>query len=444
MYRRDAKSHPGHSAALWLPTLWMMRCGSRGVDAWVGGGENGRLDPIVIGILIALGVVALLRRRCQWGRIFAHNSAIFIFYGYIIVSLSWVETLENPAIKMLRPLGDLVMALLVATDPEPFEAIITLFRRVAILLIPMSVVLVKYYASLGRMQDKHWGSDSWIGVATHKNPLGQLCMVSMLAFIWSLVSAKRSGQRLRDQKMTSVYLGLTAYLMFGGGPQSRSSTSILCLMLVVGLFAVLFHLRNRIQQIMRWLLIGSLALGAVALVLQISGSSLQAVVAESFDKDATLSDRSYLWEDVIRIGMKNPMIGSGYGGFWVESIYAQLSDKVDNAPKEAHNGYLETFANLGFIGLGLLAFVIIQSLVSAASTIRSDFEYGCLRLSILIMVVVMNWSEATFPRGMHLWWFGFLVVAVYAREWVDWPRTHAPEEDVEKGFAWRQKAEIAR
>jgi O-antigen ligase len=445
VYRSDAKNHPKQSGALWLPVLWMMRCGSRGVDNWIGGGENGRLDPIVIAVLLALGFFALLRRPCQWSRIFAHNSAILIFYGYIIASLSWVETLDNPWIKMLRPLGDLIMALLVATDPEPFRAISTLFRRTAILLIPMSVVLVKYYPHLGRAQDKHWGSDPWIGVATHKNPLGQLCMVSAFAFIWSLVQAHRDGKKLRTQRLSWLYLGLTAYLMFCGGEESRSSTSILCLFLAMGLFCIFSFLRKMIQKIMRWMTIGAVSILVIALVLQVTGSSLQAVVAESFGKDPTLTDRTFLWDDVIRIGMKSPLIGSGYGGFWVDSIYSQLSDKVDNRPMEAHNGYLETFANLGFIGLGLLACVIIRSIASAARTIVVDFEYGCLRLSLLIMVVVMNWSEATFPRGTHLWWYGFLVVAVYAKPWVNWPAAEdASEHDgsLEKLRFPRQEALI--
>jgi O-antigen ligase len=399
----------------------MMRCASHDIDYWMIGGENGRWDPILIAALIVCGFLVLVRRPCNWAGVLRHNSAVFLFYAYIVLSIAWASAIEDPAIKLLRPFGDLIMALIVTTEPDPRAAIITMFRRAAILLVPMSIVLIKYFPLLGRMQDKHWGLDSWTGVATHKNPLGQLCLAAMLGLIWTLVEVRRSGRPLKSQRLVWFYLAVTSYLFFGGGEQSRSSTAIFCFGLALLLFVAFGHLRDRIQMIIRRIVLGCVALAAVALALQLFGTSLQAVVAESLGKNPTLSDRTYLWQDVIRIGMKNPFLGTGYGNFWVSSIYPQLSPIVDNHPGEAHNGYLETFANLGLVGVALLAFVILQSVASAARTTRADFEYGRIRLTLLFTVVVMNYSEATFPRGNHLWWFGFLIVAIYSRPWLHWP-----------------------
>ena len=422
IYRQDARTHPGATSALWLPTLWMMRCGSRSIDAWIGGSDSARLDPVFVGVMLLLGLIALSRRPCNWGQIFGHNSALFLFYGYLFISVLWANTLDNPAIKILRPAGDLIMALIVASEPDPRASILTVFRRTAILLIPVSIVLIRYFHNLGTMQDKHEGLDQWVGVTTHKNPLGQLCLVSILAFFWNLADAKNTGQKLSQQRITWVYLAMSIYLMNGGGDEaSRSSTSILCLVIALALFFGFGWLRRRIQVIIRTMVLCAVALGVLALVLQFFGSSLQAVVAGSTGKDVTLSDRTYLWQDVIRIGMENPILGSGYGGFWVPSLYSRLSPIVDNHPLEAHNGYLETFANLGGIGVGLLLIALVQAVRSGARVIRAEFEYGRLRLVLIFMVIVMNYSEATFTVGTHLWWFSFLVVALYARPWVAWP-----------------------
>jgi len=102
---------------------------------------------------------------------------------------------------------------------------------------------------------------------------------------------------------------------------------------------------------------------------------------------------------------------------------------VDNKPLQAHNGYLETFANLGLVGVALLAWIILGSFGSVSKMLAGDFEYGRMRLVLLITVLVMNYTEATIPRGNHLWWFGFLMVVVYARPWVYSPEeaTHADE-----------------
>jgi O-antigen ligase len=440
---RDTKRRPDVPLTVWLPTLWLMRCGSRSIDYWFGGGDTGGMDPIFIGLLMVCGFFVLIRRPCNWSGVFTHNSALFFFYGYLVVSTLWVDELQNPLVKIFRPLGDLVMALVVASEANPREAIITMFRRCSILLIPMSIVLIRYFPDLGRMQDKHWGADMWIGVTTHKNPLGQTCIIAALGFLWSLAEARQNGQRLLRQTIPLLYLAMTLYLFSGGGnPDSRSSTAIICLIVAVGLFWVFGRMRDRPEMVVKNIIRGAVVLAVVSVILEVFGSSLQAVVTEALGKKATLSDRTYLWHDVIRLGMAHPILGTGYGGFWVPSIFDKLSPMVDNHPLEAHNGYLETFANLGFVGVGLLAWVILQALNSATKTFSTDFEYGRLRLVLLFMVILMNYSEATFPRGNHLWWFGFLIVAVYARPWVAWPEKQRLnlEEEQEDEVAREEEA----
>jgi hypothetical protein len=73
---------------------------------------------------------------------------------------------------------------------------------------------------------------------------------------------------------------------------------------------------------------------------------------------------------------------------------------------------LETFANLGLVGLALLLWIILHSLKDAAYSARFQFEYSRVRLSLLFAALVMNYAEATFTVGTHLWWFVFLIAAV--------------------------------
>jgi len=430
---REVKRHPELSPTLWLPTLWFMRCGSRGVDYWLGGGEDaGRWDPICILVLIVFGILVLTRRRCQWGAIFNHNSGLVVFYAYLVISTLWVEDMDNPFMKVFRPVGDALMALMVTTEKNPRAAILGMCRRGVILLIPMSVVLIRYFNDLGCLHAKHDGFDIWTGVTTHKNPLGQLCIVSTLVFIWHLMEARKNGRRLSREYMAWIYLIFTVYLFNGGGSaDSRSSTAFLCLLISLGMFVALGRFRERPERVVSFIFRGGVALVVLSLVLQFFDTSLQALIAQTQGKDATLSDRTYIWQDVIRIGMQHPILGTGYGGFWVPSVYPKLSPVIDNHPMEAHNGYLETFANLGFVGCILLAWVIIQSIRSATKVMHENFEYGRLRLALLFMVLVMNYSEATFPVGNHLWWFCFLVVAIYAEPWIQGAAEQAIKSDPE-------------
>lgn len=413
LYRREARLDPHATAVLWLPTVWMMRCGSRGIDYWLGGGEMGRLDPLfLLAMILAAGVV-LARRPIHWGELIGGNQALFLFYGYLLLSSLWVGSVESPFIKLLRPLGDFLMALIVVTDPRPREALERLFRRTAILLIPLSIALIKYMPQLGRLPAKHWANDLWIGVTTHKNPLGQLCVVAAIAFLLVLDRARAEGRPLRRERIAWLYLAMTAWILWADGREnSRSSTSILSLALAIGAFWFLGRMRDRFEAVGRTLTLGLAGIAASALALQVAGSSLQELVAMLMGKDATLSDRSYLWRDVWRIGLMNPFFGTGYGGFWVPELTALLSPEVNNGPMQAHNGYLETFAQLGFVGLGLLLLVIFSSLRAAVRSAAADFDFARARITLLLTVLLINYAEATFPRGTHLWWFLFLAVAL--------------------------------
>lgn len=431
VYYQDRRSGRTASLALLAPTLWMMRCASRSIDAWLSGGDAefaaGRLDPIFMAGLIAWGLAILSGRRVVWSGLVNHSLPLFAFFGYLGLSALWAShEVGNPYIKLIRPFGDLVMALVVVTEPNPRESIQLILRRCAILLIPLSITLIRYYPWLGRGQAKHWGSDPWIGVTTHKNPLGQLCMISVMAFVWSILESRKGGRPLVRLPVIRipidwVYLAMTAYLLNGGG-HSRSSTAFTCIVLG-GVIFLFLEMHSRFPAAAARKVVAAAILTAVAAVsLDIAGISPQALVAQIQGKEANLTGRTWLWEDAIRLGMEHPLTGAGYGSFWVPSVYERLSPEVDNRPAQCHNGYLETFVNLGLIGVALLVLALITSLASALRQLRVDFEYARLRFVWLVVIAILNYTEATFPRGTHVFWFLFLVVALYAVPWVAKPR----------------------
>jgi len=150
---RDCRRNPASSPALWLPVLWMIRCGSRSTNYWTPGI---RTDPLLIGLLVLLGLAVLMRRRIDWAGLVRDHGALFLFFGYLFLSLSWARELDSPAVKIVRPLGDLIMALVLATDPKPREAIITLFRRTALVLIPFSLALIFFLPGQGIIASSGW------------------------------------------------------------------------------------------------------------------------------------------------------------------------------------------------------------------------------------------------------------------------------------------------
>lgn len=424
IFLQEAKAKPDVSPALWLPTIWAMRCASKSLDIWLSGGHSltgqERLDPLFLAVLIIAGLVALARRQVDWTELFGNNISVFLLYITMATSVLWSVAPGLTAYKLIRPFGDLLMAMLVVTERNPTAAIIALLRRCMILLIPLSIVLIRYFPELGRGHAKHWGPDPWLGVATHKNPLGQLCMLTGITLLWCYLQTKRIGGSFARLPVVPipidfVYAGMSIYLLNGEG-HSRSATSIVCLAL--GSFLLLWMRRFRDRAgTLRPAFVGTIiAVGSATLVIQLLfGDSISAFIYDVLGKDRTLTGREFLWKDLINMGMVHPIGGYGYGAFWSHGVANSFSEQVDWGPGQAHNGYLETFVNLGMLGVFFLCLAIVKALLNAFNTSLSDFDYGQLRIILLVMIIALNYSEATFTVGTHLLWFVFLSVALSYR-----------------------------
>src|SRR6202035_112417 len=107
--------------------------------------------------------------------------------------------------RWIKAVGDLVMVLIVLTDANPFAAVKRLMARVGFVLIPASVLLIKYYPALGRIYNIWTWEPMFVGVTDHKNTLGMICMVLGLGFVWRFLLAYRERM---DPYRTSR---LTAY-----------------------------------------------------------------------------------------------------------------------------------------------------------------------------------------------------------------------------------------
>src|SRR5262249_49548974 len=87
--------------------------------------------------------------------------------------------------------GNVVMVLIVLTEASPTAAVKRLFARLAFVLLPLSILLIRYYPSLGRGYHQYTWETFYGGVATGKNSLGYICLVLGLASVWRVVETRR-------------------------------------------------------------------------------------------------------------------------------------------------------------------------------------------------------------------------------------------------------------
>lgn len=400
------------SVAVWLPTIWMMYCGSRPVGYWfdseeivaasVDYTEGSGVDRLFLSVLIVIGVSILWRRRAAAARVLGENGWLVSLFLYMAVSIVWSDYPTVSAKRWVRTSGDLVMALLILTEAAPGEAVKTILRRSAFVLLPLSIILIKYFRDIGVAYAADGLQTMWTGVTTQKNCLGYLAMVCGLYFVHSLVTSWRSRRGLVD----GLFLILTLWLL-GGSSTASSKTSVLGFAL--GLCVLLVSPLSKLRSVM---VLVVLLLG----ITYASYMSLYEPVVEStvrtLGRDTTLTGRTDIWTAVLDIGPRNPIFGRGYGSFWIGDLGNDVWQRRNiYAPiQQSHNGYIDIYIELGVVGLGLLAGVIWSACQSIRHTLWDDVEYGTLRMVFLAVILVHNVAESSFARPTHLLWFLFLLI----------------------------------
>src|SRR5262249_34880100 len=124
------------------------------------------------------------------------------------------------------------MVLIIATDPQPTAALRRLVSRVGFILLPASVLLIRYYPRLGQAFDP-WGGRVFTGVTANKNVLGSVVYIVSLGALWQILSL------LRDRKQpnrTPRLLAQCTLLAFGINLllMANSATSGACFVLGAG------------------------------------------------------------------------------------------------------------------------------------------------------------------------------------------------------------------
>jgi len=150
---------------------------------------------------------------------------------------------------------------------------------------------------------------------------------------------------------------------------------------------------------------------SIFLILGLSLNLAETIVS-SMGRNLTLTDRTELWSDLLKFNT-DPLIGTGYGSFWLGDRLAILWEKWWWKPNNSHNGYLEIYLELGLIGLFLLIGVLFEAYRKIRRTLILDFEFGRFQLGFFFMFLLYNITEPSFKLRTPMW-FVFLLIALYS------------------------------
>jgi exopolysaccharide production protein ExoQ len=425
LFKRDSRQQYQASRALWIPCIWMMILGSRSVSQWLNLGpplqspddllEGSPIDRAVFLLLIISGLVVLWRRHISWSKVFRNNIWLTLFFLYCGVSILWSDFPFVASKRWIKALGGPMMALILLTEREPVKAVETVIKRCAYVLIPLSILFIKYYPHLGKGYDEMTGAGFYTGVTTNKNTLGFLCMVFGLFFFYRLClewTHKHELNKRTDVLFTVLLLSMIQWLLWIADSKTPFLSLILGILVVAGL-----GYANVRKHIGIYIVAGILVFS----VLQMSFNITENLILGA-GRDTTLTGRTELWPVLVNM-VVNPWIGHGFESFWLGERLKTLWAAYGFKPNQAHNGYLEIYLNLGWIGLFLLGGVIIscyrkmrKKLMLSSSPGRAEvIDFGRFAMGYLAAFLIYNVTEAGFS-SFNLVFMIFLVIAIEYRQ----------------------------
>jgi len=413
----ERRRNPEASVALWIPTLWLLLCASKPLGRWfdinatrasVAKEEVGSLpDLVVLSALIILSMLIISRRKIQWSLILKDNLWLILLFLYLGSSVLWSDFPMVSFKRWIRLSGAIPIALLVLSERSPFKALESVFRRCAYVLIPASVLLIKYFPDFGVYYSRWDGTTWWVGMASQKNGLGVICTLAALLIIWGFLREWKLGTFLKIKSHAfadGLVLAMALHLLTGFRGV-YSATSISLLISGIASLVLLKWMKNNVRQ-MATLLVLMVALGLICLTFS---ESMVQIATSVFQRDATFTGRTDIWRLVLEVASQNPFFGVGYGAYWGlqdEMIFSTVG------VTEAHSGYLDVYLEGGVVGIVLLLAFLLSYHSKTLRELNGEYDWSLFGICLLIMILLHNFTESNFLRTSSYFWNNAIFLAV--------------------------------
>lgn len=276
------------------------------------------------------------------------------------------------------------------------------------IFVGMNLLLFFVFRNIGFYYDEE-GRYMFRGLQTRKNPMGEELAFGLVLQVTLFLMQWREQEKIRKMQFFSFLAQI--FLLIG----TKATGALFTALLPIG-YLLLYEKKivkfPRIQWGYFYIVI---SIGFLILALTVL--PIFAPFLEMLGKDATLSNRTYLWEKVIPF-----MLGShtftGYGllMFWYDERALQnLQNMFDrdswfrNMTYGSHNTLLEMWLDIGLIGISLFFLVLLYSF----RRVRHFTEKQYLACSSFMMpLLIRGLTERSFSNANYLTLFLFVALGV--------------------------------
>ncbi|WP_088889063.1 O-antigen ligase family protein [Leptolyngbya ohadii] len=358
------------------------------------------LPNLALFLLIYLITAGLLLLR--WKKVLhlvRQDGWIWSIVALAGLSILWSADPPNTRSAVISLVGTTLFGLYFATRysfKEQLQLLAWMFGISMVLSILFAIALPKY----GIMAGVHDGALR--GIYTHKNVLGRTLPLAGVVFVL-LAGVLPARRRL-------LLSGLAVLFVLLFLARSTAGTAILIVLLVAWIaYRILRWQNERLVPVA--LMSITLAIGLFMVLSQTIG-----LLFGIFGEDVTLTGRTEIWPLVVDMIQKRPWLGYGFNGFWhgIQGESAYVVRAMRWPVPDSHNGLLDLWLSLGFVGVCLFFWSYWATLIRGIACARQGSPLNLWPLLFLTYFVLINIAESSLLSQNTIFWMLYTAVAFSA------------------------------
>lgn len=382
-----------------------------GVSAWFSIAEGDAdimrgspLEQVLWGIVYVAATVGIFRNRNNVPQLLRLSLPIIAIVALATASTTWSA---DPSITLKRAFGLFGTTAFGYYIVSRFklEDFVDTLGLTCYVVIALSLLAVVFVPSIGVMQNEYAGA--WRGIFNHKNFFGEFMTLAFVTFATILLS--KAWRRW----IAATGLLLAVFLLV----QSKSVSAWFVSFIVafaIGLAVLYGHgLRGRVAA---FAIGGAVLLAAVALL---ADSAYSQAILDLVGRDETLTGRADFWPEVTQAISFRPLLGYGYGAFWLPNGDFSYFIHSGSIPAHAHNGYLQASLDIGILGSAVAVLAILVAMHRGAALLGQGLPRGYMwPFLTTIYFAVVNLTESSIATYNSFNWIVFVVAFLYASQCV--------------------------
>ncbi|MGE3622685.1 MAG: O-antigen ligase family protein [Bdellovibrionales bacterium] len=326
-----------------------------------------------------------------------------VFVTFCIVSVLWSDY-RHITLRAAIQLASMIVCSIIIARLVSTECFIKG------IIIGSCMVLAYTLADGVYGRDYFTGEMALAGKIGSKNQVGFFAEIGLIAAIILFFWKSGPAQKFIFSIVPIILCAVCLY-------KSRSATSLATLVLTLGVCYGAYRITkfppSRRMAALIVMIIFAIIVGCLGYYL-----GHEETILKALGKNSTLTGRTYLWDEGIKNGLKDPWFGHGYYAFWV--IGRQEAERYwfefqmyNRSGFHFHSLFIQTFVDLGMAGLALMIFLIVlggvkslRYLVLHGGTLKGFFCMG-----IIGMLAARAFVEVDFlgPYGIGCLLFYFII-----------------------------------